>query len=108
MKQYKRATQKRLDLISVNEYTINEGDGQRRASRRKIKRPTLLNGRKDNGEGWNHPGGGGPEDRGQAVQHQQGDAREKCGEFGFFAEDCREHWAGCGNEDSAEKIEDAA
>ena len=108
MKQYKRATQRRLDLLSINDYTIPKEDEQRRASSRKIKRATLLDGRKDHGGEWNYSGGSSSEDRSGTAQYQQGNAPKRCGELGFFTEDSGEHRARCGDEDSSEEIGDAA
>lgn len=108
MRKYKRTEQRRLDLISVNEYTISKRDEQRWSSRRSIKGTTLLHGRKNNGERGHHSGGSGSEDWGQALQHQQGDAGQKCCEPRFSLKDRREHQPRCGDEDQAKKVGDAA
>ena len=107
MKQYKRAKQKQLDLISVYEYTKNEINEQRRTPHRGNKDATPLSYQENDGEGRNHAGRSGSEDRLQAIQYQQSDARETCGKRGFFTEDCGGHKLGCGSE-GPQKIGDAA
>ncbi len=107
MKQYRRSKQKRLDLLSVVEYTINERNEQRRDSCRKVEKATLLNHSEDDGEEWDHSSGSGTENRRQEIQHQQGDAEETCSELRLLTEDCGKSRFGCGNE-SPKKIGDAA
>lgn len=107
MKQYRRTKQKRLDLLSVREYTISERNEQRRDSCRKVKKATLLNHTESDGERCDHSSGSGTQNRRQEIQHQQSDAQETCGELRLLAEDCGKHRSGRGNE-GPKKIGDAA
>ena len=106
MRQYNRAKQKRLDLISVKCHTISIDDEEGAPSSRTNQRRTLLFNREDDGKGRHHAGGGCPEDRSPALQHQQGDAREKYRERRFSAENGGEHRFGCGT-DGPEEIGEA-
>ena len=108
MKQYNRAKEKRMDLISVYDYTIDSDDGKRIHSCRQNKRSTVLHDSKDNGERGDQSGRSGSSNWGEAIQHQQSDAQKICGERGFSPEDGREHWSGCGTENAVQKIGDAA
>jgi len=108
MKQYHRAKQKRLDLISVYDYTIDSVNEKRPYSCRKNKGSTFLHNPKDYGERENQPGRGGTEAWGRAVQHQQSDAQENRRECRFLVENSGEHRAGSGTENAAQKIGKAA
>ncbi len=107
MKQYNRAEQRRIDLISVNEYTIHNGNETRTPSRRPHTNKALLLDPKDNGGGRHQSGRSGKKDRSGQTQHQQIDARKECCQHRLPAQDCREHRSRCGTE-SSQKIGEAA
>ncbi len=108
MKQYNRAKQRQLDLISLNIYTNLEIDGKRRCTLRKIEGRSLLNDREDNGSRPDHPGRSSEEARGQAHQHQYVNAQETACEPGFFAESCELSWARSGHKNMEEEPGEAA
>lgn len=108
MKQYNRAQQKRLGLISVDYNTNLESDDEGTCATRKNKRRPLPVDRKNDGEECYHSSGSGQENWGSEVQHQQSDAQERSCQHRISAEDSRMYGLGSGIKTAAKDIKDAA
>lgn len=108
MKQYNRAQQKRLDLISVDYHTNLESDDEAACATRKNKRRPLLVDRKNNGEGCHYPSGSSSANWSPEIQHQQSDAKERSCQHRISFEDSRVHGLGSGVKDAAKDMKDAA
>jgi hypothetical protein len=76
MKKYDRAKQKRLGLISINEYTTRAVNDKEILFNRKNKQGSFSIDKKNNGEGWNQSRRSGSSDWRSTPQHQQDYAGE--------------------------------
>lgn len=108
MKQYNRAQQKILDLISVKYHTNLESDDEGTCATPQNKRRPLRVDRKNDGEECHHSSGSGQENWGSEIQHQQSDTEKRYCQHRVSAEDSRMHGLGSGIKTAAKDIKDAA
>lgn len=87
MRPYKRSVQKRLDLTSVKDHTIDILNDDRAAIARKNKRRDFLQDSQDYGNRGYYPSGSGETAGRPEIQHQQSPTWEKFNQPRVLIED---------------------
>ena len=108
MRPYKRSEQKRLDLISVKDHTIDSIDDTRVPIARTNKRRGFLHDSQDHGDRRDYPSGDSEAPRRSEVQHQQGLTGEKFNQPRVLAEDRGVHRFRGRDQAAPKKVKDAA
>lgn len=108
MKQYNRAKDKRLYLTSIIDYTSLSVMDEEADADGKSEGKALCGNRKNNGGRGNQPGRGSEKNWRREAKYQSAHAGQDSGECRLSLEDSGEHRFGCGPENPAQEIGDAA